>query len=320
MISLTPFTHLNSAVPWGLWVSIYIWLVGISAGSLALVCWGHLKDNQALKKITRLGMALALATLLAGLLSILIDLGHIERFYQLFISPNPTSVMAWMVWLYGFYAAALTAALIIFRKGIPRFFFYFASFFALIVVVLESLLFALPPGKHWHSLIFPVHFLTSSFVAAIAALIFAAGVFWSKKEKLGLLEGLSKVALPVIIVNLALEIIELIIFGGISHLPAWILLLGNLIAIGLLLRHNVFAITLAGGIEAVDVLLSKYNSLLSGQMVEPFRHFARAYIEPRLQFHYLPSFFELSVSIFLISLAAGLFYFFYKIFPLTREE
>jgi molybdopterin-containing oxidoreductase family membrane subunit len=320
MISLTPLTNLNSAIPWGLWVSIYIWLIGISSGSIILVSLGNIKDIPSLKKITRLGITIALSTLLAGLLSILIDLGHIERFYKLFISPNPTSVMAWMVWLYGFYAAVLTVALIFFRKGIPRFFLHFVILFAVIVLVLESLLFALPPGRHWHSVIFPVHFLASSLVSGIAALIFAVGVLWPKKEKLDLLKGLSKIALLVIIVNLVVEIIDLISFGGMSHIQGWVLLLGNLIAITLLLRHNSFTITLAGGIELIDIFLSKYNSLLSGEIVEPFRNFAEAYIEPRLQFHYAPSFLEMSVSIFLIGLAAGLFYFLYKLFPLTREE
>lgn len=320
MISLTPLTNLNSVIPWGLWVSIYIWLIGISAGSLILVSWGNLKDNLSLKKITRLGITVALSTLLAGLLSILIDLGHIERFYKLFISPNPTSVMAWMVWLYGFYAAVLTVALIFFRKGIPRFFFHFAILFAFIVLVLESLLFALPPGKHWHSVIFPVHFISSAFVSGIAALIFAVGVLWSKKEKLDLLKGLTKIALLVIGVNLIVEIIDLFFSGEMGHIQGWVLLLGNFIVIALLLRHNYFTITLAGGIALIAIFLSKYNSLLSGEIVEPFRNFALAYIEPRLQFHYAPSLFELLVSIFLTILAVGLFYFLYKLFPLTREE
>ena len=320
MISLTPFTNLNSAVPWGLWVSIYIWLVGISAGSFFLISWGNLKNNLYLKKITRLGLILALSTLLVGLLSIQIDLGHIERFYKLFTSPNPNSVMAWMVWLYGVYFAILVISLLRLNKGIPKSFLIFSFIFALTVIVLESLLFARPPGKHWHSLIFLIHFLTSSLVSSIAALIFMVGILWLKKEKTDLLKGLAKIAIPIIVINLMIEIIEITLHGSISHIENWVLLLGNVIAIALLLKHNPFTITLAGGIELIDVFLSKYNSLLSAQIVEPFKGFGNSYIEPRLGFSYTPSIFEFFVSLVLISLVVSLFYFLYRVLPLTREE
>lgn len=319
-ISLGPFANFNSAVPWGLWVAIYIWLVGISAGSFLLVSWGVIKNNSYLQKIKHLGLNLSLATLLVGLVSILIDLGHIERFFKLFISPSPTSVMAWMVWLYNFYALILVFLLLRSKKITSKLFFWFSLIFAFAIILIESLLFSMPPGKHWHSLIFPIHFLTSSLVSAIAALIFMVGILWVKDKRTELLQGLSKIALPLIIINLIVEIIDVISLGSISHIESWVLLLGNIIAIALLRKHSPVSITAAGCIELMDVLLSKYNSLISGQIVEPFKGFAGAYIEPRLQFSYVPSIFEYLVSIFLIGLAASLFYFLYKVLPLTREE
>src|SRR3989338_5824598 len=91
-ISLGHLANFNSAVPLGLWVAIYVWLVGISAGCFAIVIFGNIINNTYFKQITRLGVILSLATLLAGLLSILVDLDHMERFYKLFTSPSPTSV------------------------------------------------------------------------------------------------------------------------------------------------------------------------------------------------------------------------------------
>ena len=318
-ISLTALTNFNSAVPWGLWVGIYIWLVGISAGSFGLVMWGNLKDNPHLKKITRLGVTLSLSTLMVGLLSIQIDLGHIERFYKLFTSPSPVSVMTWMVWLYGVYFAILTLSALNLKKGFRKYFLQFSVVFALAVILIESLLFAMPPGKHWHSLIFPLHFLTSSFVSAIAALIIGTAAFWAKGEKTELLKGLSKIALPLIVINLAIEIIEMVLLKEIGYLQSWILILGNAAAILLLLKCKPLTITLAGGIELINMLLSKYSSLISAQIVEPFKGFASAYIEPRLAFSYIPSAFEFLVSVFLIGSVVFLFYFLYKVFSLTRE-
>ncbi len=320
MISITAFTNLNNAVPWGLWVSIYIWLVGISAGAFALVAYGNLKNNPHLKKITRMGLALALSALLAGLLSIQIDLGHIERFYKLFTSPNPSSVMDIMVWLYGVYFAILAIAFLKLKKGISKSFYIFSLIFALGIMVLESLLFAVPPGKHWHSLVFPIHFLTSSLVSAISALLFIVGILWVKDKRGELLGALSKIALPLIAVNLIVEIIDIFSLGGIGHLGSWGLFLGSIIAILLLRKSTLVSITTAGFIELIVILLSKYNSLISAQVKEPFKGFAKSYIEPRLMFGYTPNGFEFFVAILLISLAAGIFYFLYKILPLTREE
>lgn len=318
-ITLSPLANFSSAVPWGLWVGIYIWLVGISAGSFGLVMWGNLKNNLHLKKITRLGIILSLSTLSLGLLSILIDLGHMERFYKLFTSPHPSSAMAWMVWLYGVYFVILAVSALNLKKGFRKYFLQFSIVFALAVILLESLLFAMPPGKHWHSLIFPLHFFTSSFVSAIAALILGTSAFWVKGEKTELLKGLSKIALPLIVINLAIEIIEMVSLKEIGYLQNWILLLGNVVAIMLLLKHNPVTITLAGGIELIGILLSKYNSLISAQIVEPFKGFASAYIEPKVAFSYTPSTFEFLVSVFLIGSVIILFYFLYKVFPLTRE-
>lgn len=320
MISLTPFTNLNNAVPWGLWVSIYIWLVGISAGAFMLIAWGNFQDNPHLKKITRLGLTLALSTLLAGLLSIQIDLGHIERFYKLFTSPNPVSVMDLMVWLYGVYFTIIAISLLRLKRGIPKSFFVFSFVFALAVIVLESLLFARPLGKHWHSLIFPIHFFTSSLVSAIASLIFIVGILWIKDKKQELLKGLGKVARSIIVINLIVELIDMFFMGNIIHIESWGLVLGNIIAILLLRKSTPVSITAAGFIELIVILLSKYNSLIFAQIVEPFKGFAKSYIEPRLMFSYAPNGFEFFIAMFLISLAAGIFYFLYKVLPLTKEE
>lgn len=317
-ISFAALTNFNSAVPWGLWVAIYIWLVGISAGSFLVISLGNLTNNPHLKKISRLGICLSLAALLAGLLSILIDLGHIERFYKLFISPSATSVMAWMVWLYSIYALVLLAALI-FIKGLPKLFFGFAFLFALAVIVIESLLFALPPGRSWHSLIFPLHFLTSSLVSAIAALIFVVGVLWAKNERPELLNALGKIALNLIIINFLVEIIEIVFLGGVRHSESLVSILGNIAAIIFLLKRNPASVISAGAIGLISTLFSKYHGLVLTQLIEPFKGFSQAYIEPRIQFIYNPTLFEYLVSIFLVSLVMGLFFVLYKIFPLTRE-
>lgn len=312
-ISLSAFANFNSAVPWGLWVAIYIWLVGISAGSFLLISWGNLRGNIYLKNVTRLGIILSLSTLLVGLLSIQIDLGHIERFYKLFTSPSPSSVMAWMVWLYTIYFIVLAGLLLVLKRQIPKPFFGFTFVFALAIIVVESLLFFMPPGKHWHSLIFPLHFFTSSLVSAIAALIFVIGFFWPKDEKEQLVKGLAKIAVAIFAINFIIEIIDMVFHANIFDMANWFLILGNIIAIALLAKATSLSVTLASLIGLISVLFSKYNTLISAQIIEPFRGFSKAYSESRLQFSYNPSLFEYLASLGLVCLAVILFYILYKV-------
>ncbi len=318
-ISFAPFSNFNSAVPWGLWVTIYIWLVGISVGSFVLVMWGNLKGSENLKALTKLATLLSISTLLPGLLSIQIDLGHIERFPKLFLSPNFNSVMAWMAWLYTAYLGVLLFSCRWLKKEVPKLFCSFAIIFAMVALITESFLFSLPPGKTWHSVLFPLHFVSSSFVSATAALIVLAAILKVRAAREELLKSLRKIALTFVVLNTLVEIIELATHKSLFHPAGLILLLANIIIIALLLKNKAGGIIKAGYLALIQVLFSKYHSIISAQVIEPYRGFAGAYIEPRLEFSYMPSFFEIIVSVGLLVAVLVVFYFLYKVFPLTRE-
>jgi molybdopterin-containing oxidoreductase family membrane subunit len=93
----------GSYMPWGLWVSAYIYFSGLSAGAFLLSSLYYVFGIERLKKIGRLSLLIAVITVLMGLLCILFDLGHMERFYEVFTRPSFSSMMAWMVWLYTAY-------------------------------------------------------------------------------------------------------------------------------------------------------------------------------------------------------------------------
>jgi len=318
-ISFAPFSNFNSAVPWGLWVVIYIWLAGISVGSFVLVMWGNLKESENLKALTKIGTILSISTLLSGLLSIQIDLGHIERSPKLFLSPNFNSIMAWMAWLYTFYLAVLLFSCRWLKKEVPKLFCGFSIIFALVALIAESLLFSLPPGKIWHSLFFPLHFIASSFVSGIAALIILTAILKVGTARDQLIKSLRKIALAFVALNALIEIIELATHKSLFH-PAGLLLLSlNIIIIALLLKNNPAGIIKAGYLGLIQVFLSKYHSIISAQVIAPYKGFAQAYIEPRLNYSYVPTFFEIIVTAGLLVAVLVAFYFLYKIFPLTRE-
>jgi molybdopterin-containing oxidoreductase family membrane subunit len=107
--------HLNanygSLVPWGLWVAAYIYFVGLSAGSFLISSLVYVFNLKQFEKVGRLALFTALITLLLALLSIWVDLGHMERFWHVFAYPNFRSPMAWMIWLYTAYFVLLAVEL-----------------------------------------------------------------------------------------------------------------------------------------------------------------------------------------------------------------
>lgn len=103
--------HVNanygSYIPWGLWVAGYIYLSGISAGVFLFSALVYVFDYKPLRKIGRLALLTSFATLLGGLLSIWMDLGHMGRVWRMVLMTNFGSVMGWMSWLYGLFSILL---------------------------------------------------------------------------------------------------------------------------------------------------------------------------------------------------------------------
>ncbi len=101
--------HANygSYVPWGLWVAGYIYMIGLSAGAFLMSALVYVFRVEALKKIGKLSLLVALATLVGALMTIWLDIGHMGRAWRLIFSTNFRSVMGWMVWLYSAYFVLL---------------------------------------------------------------------------------------------------------------------------------------------------------------------------------------------------------------------
>ncbi|RME85230.1 MAG: molybdopterin oxidoreductase [Caldilineae bacterium] len=96
-------TNYGQLIVWGLWVALYIYFIGLSAGAFLISSLVYAFGVERFRPIARLALFTALISLLAALLNIWFDLGHMERFYEVFTRPHFYSMMAWMVWLYTAY-------------------------------------------------------------------------------------------------------------------------------------------------------------------------------------------------------------------------
>ena len=90
-------------IVWGLWVAMYIYFIGLSAGAFLISSLVYAFGVERFRPIARLALFTALISLFMALLNIWFDLGHMARFYEVYTRPNFQSMMAWMVWLYTAY-------------------------------------------------------------------------------------------------------------------------------------------------------------------------------------------------------------------------
>jgi molybdopterin-containing oxidoreductase family membrane subunit len=100
-----------SFTSWGLWISFYIFFVGLSAGAFlvsSLVYGFNFKD---LERVGRYALIVAILSLLGVFLSVLPDLGRMDRFIYLYTSPNFSSWMAIEAWMYVVYIVILLSEL-----------------------------------------------------------------------------------------------------------------------------------------------------------------------------------------------------------------
>ncbi len=114
-------TNLNYVVPWGLWVAFYIYFIGLSAGSFLLSTLIYVFGVERFERVGRVALFSALMALIAGLLFVLIDLGHMERFWTVFIHRNLWSVLEIEIHFYVIYIVILCAELwLLMRRDLIR--------------------------------------------------------------------------------------------------------------------------------------------------------------------------------------------------------
>jgi molybdopterin-containing oxidoreductase family membrane subunit len=253
------FGHLHanygSIVTWGLWIAVYIYFIGLSAGAFLISSLVYVFNLKQFEKIGRVALFTAVVTLLLGLLSVAADLGHMSRAWHVLIFPNFKSPMAWMIWLYSAYFTLLCGELwFLLRADFVRLrsadgfrgrLYDFLTFgsrdttvasierdrkrvktLATIGVPLAIMfhggvgaLFGIVAARpHWHSGLFPILFLLSALVSGGALLIVIAAVFqdgWNKNKETVLLLG--KMVLGLLLLDVLFQLSEILVAfrGGI---------------------------------------------------------------------------------------------------------
>ncbi|MCK5087932.1 MAG: polysulfide reductase NrfD, partial [Melioribacteraceae bacterium] len=88
---------------WGLLVVIYPYLTGLVAGAFILASLVKVFNVKELQPTYRISMITALAFLIVAPLPLLAHLGHPEKSYEIFLTPNSASAMAMFGFVYAWY-------------------------------------------------------------------------------------------------------------------------------------------------------------------------------------------------------------------------
>jgi len=88
---------------WGLLVVVYPYLTGLVAGAFILASLARVFNVKEVQPVYRLSLLTALAFLIAAPLPLLAHLGHPERSYEIFMTPNRRSAMAMFGFVYAWY-------------------------------------------------------------------------------------------------------------------------------------------------------------------------------------------------------------------------
>lgn len=308
-------TNTNAQVPWGLQITTYIYLVLISTGCTFANFFGVALAKEVYKPIAPKVIFFAILTAIGGMFGLLTELGHPERMYMWFLSPQPKSPMWWMAVWYTAYLLALIYAFVQLRRGHASFSHSLVEF--IIAIITHSTLGALigvnEARFYYYSALMPIYFLIFAFMTGVAASAIIAAVeapkFGPQGEKLvdffrkmlisglglALLLGFWRIAIGLYGQAHGAEIFELTLGNQIFY----VIILGSIVPLVLLyiLKSRVALILISLFIMIIQ-FKTRYDLIVGGFKIPVWR----AYTIPEIV-KYVPTVDEILVFVGGLSLS-----------------
>jgi molybdopterin-containing oxidoreductase family membrane subunit len=322
----------GSFVVWGLWVAMYLFFAGAAAGSFMIATLDLLFHIKIFQGTGRLALWSALVCLGAALLSIWLDLGHMERIWKVYLQGNPGSVMAQMVWGYTLFGLLLLVSLYLSIRdpkssflrwllvlGLPLSLFVSGAVGALLGVEASRMF--------WHVGLLPVQFPVFSLASGAAAMLAILGLFGSRQDPNRAEQLWIRSILTVVLAVVKLyflwadfsqsmygnvpqnvEAVRAVLFGP-YWWAFWILqiLIGTLIPIVILVQPKLARTNGWAGWMGVLVLfgfaVARANIVFPALTVPELEALTTSFSGPHLSFNYFPSLMEWAVTLGIAGLA-----------------
>jgi molybdopterin-containing oxidoreductase family membrane subunit len=302
-------TNMTNMVVWGLYITVFMFLVGLSAGGLIVASAGEIFGAKQLKPLAPLAIWLSFVCVGLAAASIIPDLGSPQRILLLFTSAQWSSPFIWDMTIILFYLILSFVYLWVhirsntegekaqkFKRWV-RTLAFVALPSAILVHSITAWIFGLQIARsYWHSALMAPFFISSALVSGLALMILAtllsrrARVLHVQNELISWLGGLLATFLVVEFFFLVAELITRIYPGANGEISPVIELLSGRYAplfwvevvLGLAIPFFLLVVTswrkapsivgLAAGLAIVGIFLKRFTLLLSA-FTYPHEHF-----------------------------------------------
>ncbi|MBZ0315709.1 MAG: polysulfide reductase NrfD [Anaerolineae bacterium] len=323
----------GSYVNWGLWVAMYLFFAGLSSGSYMVATLDYLFEVPLFKGTGKYALWAAMVTLPAGLVSIGMDLGHMERIWKVYLQPNPSSLLAQMVWGYTIFSMVILLSLwLVSQANTPKPIIKGLMVVGFVMAIFVSggvgaLLGVNASRAVWHVGLLPAQFPIFSLATGVALMLTILSFFGSAEDTRRLRQvrvlSIATVVLLLVKTYFLWADLSMSLYSGVpQNVDAinemlygqywwsfWILQigLGTILPMIVLVLPNMYKQPLWVGITGVLVLVgfgaARANIVFPALAIPELEGLATAFTGPHLGFEYFPSFMEWSVTIGLVGAA-----------------
>ena len=193
-------TGMNNGTSWGLYITNFMFFVGLSAGGLIVASSASVFHITKFKAVALPAIILSTVCICAAGMFVLIDLGGIQRVWRILTGPNPTSPLLWDVCVITCYLIINVLYLVFMTRGnqhavsiVSR----FALPCAILVHSVTAWIFGLEAAKEgWYTAIMAPIFVASAMDSGLALLLVVlgilkkAGIYDTSRELMAMLAGL----------------------------------------------------------------------------------------------------------------------------------
>lgn len=193
-------TGMSNGVSWGLYITMFMFFVGLSAGGLIVASSASVFHIKRFKAVAMPAIILSTVCICLAGMFVLIDLGGIQRVWRIVTGPNPTSPLVWDICVITLYLVINVLYLVNMRRGndhavsvISR----FALPCAILVHSVTAWIFGLEAAKEgWYTAIMAPIFVASAMDSGLALLLVVlgilkkAGIYDTSRELMAMLAGL----------------------------------------------------------------------------------------------------------------------------------
>lgn len=196
-------TGMSNSTSWGLYITCFMFFVGLSAGGLIVASSASVFHVADYKKVALPAVILSTVCICCAGLFVLIDLGGIQRVWRILTGPNVTSPLFWDICVITCYLAINVVYLYFMMSKKPQaqakvsIVSRFALPIAILVHSVTAWIFGLEMAKEgWYSAIMAPIFVASAMDSGLALLLLSlmglnkSGMFKTEKKLLSNLAGL----------------------------------------------------------------------------------------------------------------------------------